>query len=352
MPSQVNRYYKYVNDYSQKEPDGSRSILGAASAIASIAGIGYGIYSDLRNQKRSDDVSDWQKLQDIFSNNFAVGQFNEGVRQYNQNYEMEKRAMDLTQSNFENSAQIRTADLAKAGLNPLNYGGSDGASVSFSGGNNVAGSVNGSSVGNNQVNNVGAALLMELAKMKFESRERAKDRKSAENIAQISADASKYGSDLNYTSSSESNDIARVKIVQDREVKDAQLQEQRFEYDTDNYVKMKLFELDKDHDRFKTFTQISNENYRNTFNQLQSNYRSLMSNYTTLLQSSATFALGVNRLRLDYQKFLHEKDHDKKELALKNTQIALDSAAKQMQAITGLAGDICKAFIYGQISKR
>lgn len=196
MPSQVNRYYKYVNDYSQKEPDGTRSILGAASAIASIVGAGYGIYSDIRNQNRSDDVSYWQKMQDVFNNNFAVGQFNEGVRQYNQNYEMEKRAMDLTQSNFENSAQIRTADLSKAGLNPLNYGGSDGATVSFSGGNNVAGSVNGSSVGNNQVNNVGAALLMELAKMKFESRERVKDRQSAENIANIYANASMYGSDL------------------------------------------------------------------------------------------------------------------------------------------------------------
>lgn len=351
MPSQVNRYYQYVNDYSQKEPDGSRSVLAAASAIASIAGVGYGVYSDLRNQKRSDEVSGWQKLQDVFNNAFAISQLNEGTRQYEQNYAMEKRAMDLTQSNFENSAQIRTADMAKAGLNPLNYGGSDGATVSFSGGNNVAGSVNASSVGNNQVNSVGAALLMELAKMKFESHERAKDRKSAENIAQISADASKYGSDLGFTSSSEANDIARVRIVQDREVKDAQLQEQRYEYDTDNYVKMNLFKLEKDYDRFKLFVNVSNENYRNIFNQLQSNYRSLMSNYTTLLQTSATFALGVNRLRLDFQKFEYEKDRDKKELALKNTQIALDSAAKQMQAITGLAGDICKAFIYGQLSR-
>ena len=352
MPSQVNRYYKYVNDYSQKEPDGSRSILGAASAIASIAGIGYGIYSDYKNQSRSERSYEWQKIMDVLNYQFANKQFDEGVRQYNQNYEMEKRAMDLTQSNFENSAQIRTADMAKAGLNPLNYGGSDGATVSFSGGNNVAGSTTSSSVGNNQVNSVGAALLMELAKMKFESGEREKDRKSAENVAQITAEASKYKSDLDFASASEANDIARVRIVQDREVKDAQLQEQRFEYDTDNYIKMKLFELEKDHDRFRLFTNISNENYRNTFNQLQSNYRSLMSNYTTLLQTSTSFALGVNRLRLDYNKFLHEKDQDKKELALKNTQVALDSATKQMQAITGLAGDICKAFIYGQISGR
>lgn len=196
MPSQVNRYYNYINDYAQKEPDGSRSILGAAAAVASIAGTAYGIYSDRQNQARSDEALEWQKLMDALSYQFANKQFNEGVRQYNQNFAMEQKAMDLTQSNFENSAQIRTADMAKAGLNPLNYSGSDGASVSFSGGSNVAGSPVSSSVGNNQVNSTGAALLMELAKMKFESRERAKDRKSAENIANISANASMYGSDL------------------------------------------------------------------------------------------------------------------------------------------------------------
>lgn len=208
MPSQVNRYYNNVNNYQKAdEPTASRSVLGAAAAIASIAGTAYGIYSDYKNRSRADDVTDWEKGMDILNYNFANKQFDEGVRQYDQNYEMEKRAMDLTQSNFENSAQIRTADMAKAGLNPLNYSGSDGATVSFSGGNNVSGSPQSSSVGDNQVNNVGAALLMELAKMKFESRERAKDRKSAENIANIQSDASRYNAETSANASMYGSDL-------------------------------------------------------------------------------------------------------------------------------------------------
>lgn len=197
MSSQVNRYYKYVNDYSHN--NNSRSVASAVGSIASgVASVGsaiYGIYSDLRNQKRADEASDWQKLQDVFNNNFAVNQFSEGVRQYDQNYEMEKRAMDLTQSNFENEAQIRTADLQKAGLNPLNYSSAGGQTVSFSGGNNVAGSSSASSLGTNQVGTIGAALLMEAAKMKFEQKERAKDRRTQENIAKTAASASMYNAD-------------------------------------------------------------------------------------------------------------------------------------------------------------
>lgn len=195
MPSQINRYYNYVNNYQKAdEPSAARSVVtDVVNGISNLGGTVYGIISDMRNQKRADETSAWQMQQDLFSNAFALNQFNEGMRQYNQNYDMEKKAMDMTQSNFENSAQIRTADMAKAGLNPLNYSGSDGATVSFAGGNNVSGSANSSSVGNNQVNALGAQLLMRLADMKFEKEENAKDRKSAEHIADVNAEASRFG---------------------------------------------------------------------------------------------------------------------------------------------------------------
>lgn len=210
MPSQVNRYYSFINDY-QNNNNQSRSVLGAASSVAgavgSLVSTAYGIYSDLRNQKRADDVTDWQKMIDTLNYQFANKQFDEGVRQYETNLGMEQKAMDLTQSNFENEAQIRIADLQKAGLNPLNYSSAGGQTVSFSGGNNVSGSSTSSSVGNNQVGTIGAALLMEAAKMKFDQEERAKDRQAQENIAKIAANASMYNADTAAHASMYGSDI-------------------------------------------------------------------------------------------------------------------------------------------------
>lgn len=45
--------------------------------------------------------------------------FDEAVRQYNQNYEQTEKWNTISQNNFENATQIRTADMAKAGLNPI-----------------------------------------------------------------------------------------------------------------------------------------------------------------------------------------------------------------------------------------
>lgn len=309
-------------------------------------------------------VLDMNKDMQAWSKDFNERQFAESQDQWNRSYEFNVGAANLAQSNFENATQIRARDMQQVGLNPLNLvGGAEGSSANFMSGSSPAGSASAPSPSPLAPLSV-ADLFSRFASMRHESVENRLNRESAQKIAsiqaqsakdvaQINSDASKYGSDLVYASSSDANDVARIKVINDKVVRDAELLEKKYEFDTNFEKDVRMFNVNVDIEYNKLrlgLYETNSANARTIANLSTEQFKSALNAYTSAVHYSMEFALGINRLKLDYDKFLYTQEKDKKELALKNTQIALDNATKQMQAITGLAGDVCKSFIIGTLS--
>lgn len=318
-------------------------------------------YAAVKESKKRDEyntqVLDMSKDMQAWSKDFNERQFASSLDQWNKSYEFNLGAANLAQSNFENATQIRARDMQQVGLNPLNLvGGAEGTSANFMSGSSPAGSASASAPSPVAPLSI-ADLFARFASMRHDSIENRKNRESAEkvasiqaqtakDVAQISADSSKYGADLGYTANSEANDIARLKVIVDKEARDAELLEKKYEYDTDLQKDIKMFNekiaLEGNriyHEDSRTLATLNSENFRTA-----------LGAYNSAIHNSVEFALGINRLRQDWLKFEYAKEYDKKKLALENTKIALDSAARLMESITGLAGDICRSFIIGTLS--
>lgn len=329
------------------------------------------VYDRIRNyfeEEEDEDIDEerYQEQMEESKNRFRLTR-EDALNQFDLAYQLERQAMNQTQSNYENATQIRAADMQAAGLNPLNLvGGAEGQTVSSSLSSSASALNPSLPVGrkNSNAQVSGTATAAGILDYYFRHKENEADRKNAKDIAQIQANAqketaasslegTKYGADLGYTAKSEENDIARLKVINDKVVRDAELLEKKYEFDTNlekdvrefnanvaiEYDKLKLGYYETDSSNARTLATLNSENFRSALNA-----------YNSAIHNSMEFALGINRLHLDYDKFLYTQEKDKKELALKNTQIALDNATKQMQAITGLAGDICKSFIIGTLS--
>lgn len=325
-------------------------------------------YAAAKEAKKRDEyntqVLDMTKDMQAWSQDFNERQFSKSLEQWDKSFEFNLGAANLAQENFENATQIRARDMQQVGLNPLNLvGGAEGSSANFMSGSSPAGSASSPSASPVAPLSI-ADLFARFASMRHDSIENKKNRKSAENVAsiqakaakdvaQINADASKYGSDLGYSSSSESNDIARLKVINDKEVRDAELLEKKYEFDTNLEKDVRQFNANVDIEYNKLrlgLYETNSANARTLATLSTEQFKAALNAYTTSIHNSMEFALSINRLKLDYDKFIYAQEKDKKELALKNTQIALDNATKQMQAITGLVGDICKSFIIGILS--
>lgn len=309
-------------------------------------------------------VLEMSKDMQAWSKDFNERQFSSSLDQWYKSYAFNVQAANLAQANFENATQIRARDMQQVGLNPLNLvGGAEGTSANFMSGSSPAGSASASTPSPVAPLSV-ADLFARFASMRHDSIENRKNRESAENVAsiqakaakdvaQINADASKYGSDLGYSSRSEENDIARLKVVNDKVVRDAELLEKKYEFDTNLEKDVRQFNVNVDIEYNKLrlgLYETNSANARTIATLSTEQFKAALNSYTNAIRNSMEFALSINRLKLDYDKFLYAQEKDKKEFALKNTQIALDNATKQMQAITGLAGDICKSFVIGTLS--
>lgn len=325
-------------------------------------------YAAVKEAKKRDEyntqVLDMSKDMQAWSKDFNERQFASSLDQWDKSYVFNVGAANLAQSNFENATQIRARDMQQVGLNPLNLvGGAEGTTANFMSGSSPAGSASASAPSPVAPLSV-ADLFARFASMRHDSIENRKNRESAEkvasiqaqtakDVAQISADSSKYGADLGYTAKSEENDIARLKVVNDKVVRDAELLEKKYEFDTNLEKDVRQFNANVDIEYNKLrlgLYETNSANSRTIANLSTEQFKAALSAYTNSIRNSVEFALSINRLKLDYDKFLYTQEQDKKELALKNTQIALDNATKQMQAITGLAGDVCKSFIIGTLS--
>ena len=196
-----------VNDF-KKTDESSNGALGVAMAGAVVnpyvnwvnaginaLGLGYGIYNDYKNRQMAEEALKYQKQYDAQALGFGEKQFVEGIRQYEKDYSAQMQAMAQQQYNYENAYQLQAADMQKAGLNPLNAGGANGQSVSFSPSGNVSGSVGSSSVGNNQVNSSFVSLLATAIQSKTALEVAKINSETAKQTASISADASNYSAD-------------------------------------------------------------------------------------------------------------------------------------------------------------
>ena len=329
------------------------------------------VYDRIRNyfEEEEDEDTDEERYQEQLEesrNRFRLTR-EDALSQFDRAYQLQRDSMNQTQFNYENATQIRSADMQAAGLNPLNLvGGAEGQTLSSSL-SPSASALNsplpsGRRNSNPQVS--GTSTAAGLLDYYFRHKENEADRKNAKDIAQIQADAqkdsaasslegTKYSSDLGYSAKSEENDIARLKVVNDKVVRDAELLEKKYEFDTNLEKDVRQFNANVDIEYNKLrlgLYETNSANARTLANLSTEQFKAALNAYTNAIRNSVEFALGINRLKLDYDKFLYTQEKDKKELALKNTQIALDNATKQMQSITGLAGDICKSFIIGTLS--
>ena len=184
----------------------------------------------------------------------------DALDQFNNAYQLQRDAMAQTQSNFENATQIRAADMQAAGLNPLNLvGGAEGQSISSSLSPSASASNGSLPVGrkNSNAQVSGTGTVAGLLDYYFRHKENEADRKNAKDIAQIQANAqketaasnlegTKYGADLGYSANSEANDIARLKVINDKVVKDAELFEKKYEFDTNLEKDVRQFNANVD----------------------------------------------------------------------------------------------------------
>lgn len=127
-------------------------------------------------QRQNQQIMAENAKQNEWARNFNERQFAESQRQFDVNYGSQLAAMNQTQSNFENQYQIRAADMAKAGLNPISaVDSSGGQSVSFSPQSNVAGSASGAQSNLLAPNSI-AEIMMRMAEINSEKAERRRDR--------------------------------------------------------------------------------------------------------------------------------------------------------------------------------
>lgn len=99
-----------------------------------------GAMSAMQNYALQKQQLAYQQTIDDWNKQMSEAQYREMIRQYEKNYAQSEYALNLTQSNYLNEAQIRTQDLARAGLNPLMYTGSSTVSLSPAQSSGVAGS--------------------------------------------------------------------------------------------------------------------------------------------------------------------------------------------------------------------
>ena len=318
-----------------------------------------------RNQrnKYNQQVLDMSKDMQAWSKDFNERQFAESQRQWQDSFNFNVGAAELAQANFENATQIRANDMSKAGLNPLNLvGGAEGTSANFMSGSSPAGSAS-SSVPSPLAPFSVADLISKFAAMNHDSSENRKNResaekiasiqaKSAQNVAQINSEASKYGSDLGYQSSSNRVDADRVIALQQKEIRQAELDERKYEYDLDIEKAFRLKKMELDHDRTIELVRQKSENARAIASLNVETFKAASNAFNGALHTSAYFAIGMANLRQAYEELEYAKTRDARDRAQRNFDAMLDSQTKVFSSITGLAGDVCRGFIIGNVAGR
>lgn len=304
----------------------------------------------------SKDMQEWTQ-------SFNERQFAESQNQWNQSYNFNVAAADLAQSNFQNATQIRARDMQQAGLNPLNLvGGAQGTTANFMSGSSPAGSASASTPSPLAPFSV-ADLLSKFAAMNHESSENRKNRKSAEkiasiqarsaqNVAQINSEASRYGTDIGFQASSNRVDADKVIALQQNEIRRAELEERKKEYDWNLEKELRIKKAELDNNALLENMRQRGENARALASLNVETFKAASNAYNQAIHNSAYFAIGMANLRQAYDALEYAKTRDEKDRAQRNFEALLDSQTKVFSSITGLAGDVCRGFIIGNVAGR
>lgn len=314
-------------------------------------------------KKYNNQVLDMSRDMQSWTQNFNERQFAESQQQWRDSFNFNVGAANLAQSNFENATQIRAHDMSKAGLNPLNLvGGAEGTTANFMSGSSPAGSASASAPSPLAPFSV-ADLISQFAAMNHDSSENRKNRESAEkiasiqakssqNVAEINSEASKYGSDLGYQASSNRVDADRVIALQQKEIRQAELDERKYEFDIDVEKAFRLKKMELEHNGTIELIRQNSENARAIASLNVETFKATVNAFNGILHTSAYFAIGMANLRLSYEELEYAKSRDEKDRALRNFEAMLDSQTKIFSSITGLAGDVCRGFIIGNVAGR
>lgn len=333
------------------------------SALNEFNSVMLGLAEKNERNKYNQQVLDESKKYNNWAQEFNERQFAESQSQWNKSFNFNVGASNLAQSNFANATQIRAADMLKAGLNPLNLvGGAEGTSANFMSGSTPAGSASTSNPSPISPNNV-AALLAQRASLYQERKENALARqsaeriakinaRSAENVAQINSEASRYGTDIGFKASSNRVDTDRVIALQQKEIRQAELDEKKYEYDLDLEKAFRLKKMELDHDNTIELVRQKSENARAIASLNVETFKAATNAYNQAIHNSAYFAIGMANLRQAYEALEYAKTRDEKDRAQRNFEALLDSQSKVFSSITGLAGDVCRGFIIGNVAGR
>lgn len=306
--------------------------------------------------KYNTQVLDLSKDAQAWSQDFNERQFKSSLDQWNQSFAFNTAAADLAQNNFLNATQIRADDMQKAGLNPLNLvGGAEGSTANFMSGSQPAGSASSSGASPLSPNSV-AELLSHIAEMRFQRRENALNRVSAEkiarmqvesseNVAQISADSSRYGADRSFSASSNRDLSERTISLWNNEIRRAELSERSYEFDKSLEKDLLFKGLDADRERTLELVRQKGENARALASVSADVYKSALSGFNNAIRNHVDFALGVANLRQAYDALEYAKSRDDKDRELKRFQGILDDCTRQLSAFTNLAGDVSRGFL-------
>lgn len=327
-----------------------------------------------QRNKYNEQVLDMSKDMQAWTKDFNERQFAESQKQWDSSFAFNVGAANLAQGNFENATQIRANDMLKAGLNPLNLvGGAEGSTANFMSGSSPAGSAS-SGIPSPLAPFSLADLFSKIMGMRHETSENDKNRRSAEkiasiqansaqNVAQINSEASKYGSnvsagssryatDKSFSASSNRDVTDRTIALWQKEVKDAELSEKKFEFDQNMYKDIKFKEMDYEHQRALELVRQYGDNARVMASLNEETYKSALSAYTNIVRNNMDFALGINRLKLAYDELAYAKTRDDKDRAQRNFQAIMEDTTRQMSNYTNLAGDICKGFLLRNVVGR
>lgn len=289
-------------------------LFGIGSLLGSVVSTAGSIYNTKQNIKAQKEVNN-DNL------NFAYRQMAESTRQYEKNYEQSERWNQVSQNNFENATQIRAADMARAGINPLAMSAtSDGQTISPAQSSGVSGNANAVAPRSQVDFSAIADVLSQLAERKWQSSENDKNRE----LERKRLDLEQQKIDNDYF-------VARQKIFNDSESNRIRARE------VDEYIRNNL-EMNRLQKELQSEQQRRNQVDEYLRQQgLNQNEIKLVNDE---LKNDRDYQVAMQKLEDDYSKFQHQKSVDKSKLSLEQQKLEEDKSRKHWDAVVTTLGNV------------
>lgn len=314
--------YKKSSTTSQNKGAGMASFdYGSALVNAATS-----IYNNERNIA-------FQKKVNAENLEFARDELSESTRQFEKNYAQSEYWNTVSQSNFENATQIRAADMARAGINPLAMTAtSDGQTISPAQSSGTAGNPNQQAPRSQIDLSALTEVAMQMAEHKWQSEENEKNRAIEEQ--RLKNEAEKNENDyllglMSNSNASESNRIREKEVdefirnnLAGEKLQQSMLDETKRKNTLDNLLQQQGLDLKE-----REFALKKIESDRN---------------YRKMLEDINNERIKINQIQ---QKIDNAKDEFAKNYLEKQKQRRWDTVTKLTTAVLNLAGNIASASI-------